>query len=71
MATVHMLLNSLKATISWGDSLLNKYQFAFVTNVTECKIPYLRILKYNIPDKPEIIHPELPKNPTVTQRTLF
>lgn len=66
MATINMLLNSLTATISWGDSLLNKFQFTFVTNVTEFKIPYLKILKYDIPDKPEIVHPELPKNPTVT-----
>ena len=71
MATINMLLNSLKATISWGDSLLNKFQFAFVTNVTEDKIPYLKFLKYDIPNKPEIVHPELPKNPVVIQGTLF
>lgn len=71
MATINMLLNSLKATISWGDSLLNKFQFAFVTDVTEDKIPFLKIFKYDIPDKPEIVHPELPKNPVVIQGTLF
>ena len=66
-----MLLNSLKATISWGDFLLNKFQVTFVTNVTEDKIPYLKFLKYDIPNKPEIVHPELPKNPVVIQGTLF
>lgn len=42
-----------------------------MTDVTEFKIPYLKIMKYNEPPKKEIVHPEPPKNPVVTQGTLF
>lgn len=43
----------------------------WLSDVTENKIPYLRILKYEQPPKQEIVHPDVPKNPTVIQGILF